>query len=96
MARVVSIDSARRAQQDQFLDLLIAGRLPSQPKSVRPNPLSLCPDELLMFGCAVGDPTARAIRDSWMFSEPIAVMDSAELDAVSERCHTTFCGREAE
>jgi len=96
MARVVSIDSARRAQQDQFLDLLIAGRLPNQPKSVRPNPLSLRPDELLMFGCVVGDPTATSIRDSWKFSEPITMMDPAELDELSGRCCPTFCGREAE
>jgi hypothetical protein len=95
MGKLIQFDSARRAQQDQFLDLLIAGRLPNQPKSVCSNPLSLRPDELLMFGCVVGDPTAKAIRDSWKFSESIRIVDSRELDELSVRCYTTFSGREA-
>lgn len=95
MGKLIQFDSARRAQQDRFLDLLIAGRLPNQPRSVRSNPLSLRPDELLMFGCVLGDPNAQAIRDSWKFSEPIRVMDSRELDELSERCDTTFSGRES-
>jgi hypothetical protein len=97
VGKLIPFDAAtRRTNQDAFLDLLVSGQLPHQHPSLRPNPLSLRPDELLMLGCAIGDPTACSIRDSWKFQAPITVMAADELDELSVRCHTTFCGREGE
>ena len=53
---------------------------------------SLRPDELLLVALVDGDPRARAIAESWRFHEPVTLMPSAELDELSERCHTVFNG----
>jgi hypothetical protein len=84
--------------QDRFLDSLIAGRVAGESSDSGPchTPLSLNPDERVSFGCACGNLYAAAIRDSWRFHESVTVMSSTEFDALSERCHVVFTGRESD
>lgn len=51
---------------------------------------SLRVDEDLLVALADGDRRARAISEAWKFHEPVTLMDSQELDELSERCRTTF------
>jgi hypothetical protein len=87
-----------RTRQDRFLDSLIAGRVAgeSSDSGPCPTPLSLNPGERVPFGCACGNLYAAAIRDSWRFHEPVTVMSSTDFDALSERCHVVFTGRESD
>lgn len=57
---------------------------------ILPAPLSLRPDEMLVHAYVLGNPIAREIIQSWRFHERVTLMTSAELDALSERCHTVF------
>lgn len=94
MGKLIPFDSATcRANQDKFLDMLISGTLPYQrPSPRRTTPLSIKAGELLMLGCAIGDPSCEGIRDSWRFKAPVTVMSSDDLDQLSRTCHCTFHG----
>jgi hypothetical protein len=87
-----------RTSQDSFLDSLITGRVAGESSDSGPGhtPLSLNPDERVSFGCACGNLYAAAIRDSWRFHEPVTVMSATDFDALSERCHVVFTGRECD
>lgn len=51
---------------------------------------SLRVDENLLMEFVRGKAEAVAIVEAWKFHEPVTLMSSAELDALSARTHTTF------
>ena len=91
MSAVISPDV--RARQNSYLDQLVSGSIPFQRSKGRQSaPLSLRPDELVSVECVEANPEFLAIRDAWRFHEPVTVMESAELDALSARYNYTFHG----
>ncbi|MDR3749137.1 MAG: hypothetical protein P4M04_13475 [Acidobacteriota bacterium] len=80
------------SMQDRALDQSV-----SEPYSVhRALPLSLRPGEQVVFAAAQGNKLACAIRDAWQPSFNVTLMTTAELNALSDRCHITFTGSAAE
>lgn len=48
------------------------------------------------MAAALGNKQACAIRDAWKPRFSVTLMTTAELSALSDRCHTTFTGSVAE
>lgn len=87
-------DSRLRQAQDGLLDSIADGTL--TPDTSRGTPRSLRPDADLMDAAGAGNRRARAIADSWAFRFPVTKMTAAQLNAIAERCATTFHGHAAE
>ena len=55
------------------------------------NSKSLHPTtERTIFSIMAGDEEARAALECWRFHEPVVLMDSDELDRLSDRCRFSF------
>ncbi len=84
-------DPEARLRQNQFIDAIVAGKIPS-PRVTSTASYSLKPGPELAFGCACNNQTALALAAVWRFAEPVTRMPADEFDELVNRNPVVFTG----